>query len=160
MAGGAKATLTSIGGGEGFDFRYFGINDRGDHHLGNPHCWGDLKWRLTVVDQDDANFAAIALIDGAGGVEHGDSVVEGEAAAGADLGFGVGGKFDGNACLDQGSGSGWQGDGFNGVEIHACIARMGVLGEDGGVAVAFDSEFHLPNSSIHLCWSFSKSEIV
>ena len=57
-----------------------------------------------MVDQDHTNLSPVAGIDGAGGVEDGDAVPEGEAAAWADVGFGADRKLEGEASGDEGAG--------------------------------------------------------
>ena len=54
-----------------------------------------------MVDEDDTYLAAIALVDRAWGVEHGDAVLQREPAAGADLGLGAGGELDRKTGADQ-----------------------------------------------------------
>jgi len=105
-----------------------GVDDGANDHLGDAHAWGDIKGGAAVVDQDDFDFAAIAFVDGAGAIEDGEAVLEGEAAAGPDLGFGVGGEGDRNPRSHECRLPWLNADGFDGVEVHACIAGVGVFG--------------------------------
>jgi hypothetical protein len=56
---------------------------------------------LTVIYEDDLDFAAIVGVDRAGGVDHGNSVSDCEAASGANLGFGTKGQSDANSGRDE-----------------------------------------------------------
>ncbi len=119
-----------------------GVDDGADDHLGDAHAWGDLEGGAAVVDEDDFDFAAIAFVDGAGAVEDGEAVLEGETAAGPDLGFGVGGEGDRNSSSHQRSLPRLNCHGFDGGEVHACITGMGVFRQSCVRVELLDLEIH------------------
>lgn len=57
----------------------------GNHHLGNALTIVHYKGLIRQVDEHHANLAAIVGIDGAGRVEHGKPVLQGQSAAGTYL---------------------------------------------------------------------------
>ena len=58
-AAGAVGELAGLGPGD--------AGDRREHHLGDAHAVGDGDRLGAVVDQDDADLAAVVAVDGAGG---------------------------------------------------------------------------------------------
>jgi hypothetical protein len=59
--------------------------DGGDHELGDAVPPLQAVRGLAEVDQDHSHLAAVVAVDGAGGVDEGDAVAQGEAAARAHL---------------------------------------------------------------------------
>ena len=85
------AALCGVEGGDGYEL---GLFVGGDDHLGYALSVGDGVGLAAEVDEYDAYLTSIVGVDGAWGVEHGDAVLEGEAAAGAYLSFVAWGKGD------------------------------------------------------------------
>ena len=54
-----------------------------------------------MVDEDDADLSAVAGVDGAGRVQHGDGVAQGETAARPYLALGARRQLDGETGADQ-----------------------------------------------------------
>ncbi len=46
-----------------------------DHHLGNSHALLNGENLLAMVDQNNTDFAPVAAVDGAGGIEHGNGML-------------------------------------------------------------------------------------
>jgi hypothetical protein len=97
----AEARFAALGGREGGDDFPLGLGDRAENHLGDTHARFDKEGLLTEVDEEDLDFAAVVGIDGAGGVEEGDAVMEGQTAAGADLGLPAKGNLQIKAGRDE-----------------------------------------------------------
>ncbi len=141
-AGGAEAACAAGGVGEGVGFGDVDAEDGGDDELGDAHAGFDVEVCVGGVEEKDGDFAAVAFVNGAGGVEDGDAVFEGEAAAGADLGFGVGGELDLEAGGDLGVAACGDGGGLDCADVHAGVTGVGVGGEDGGGVDAFEGDVH------------------
>jgi hypothetical protein len=78
------------------------------------------------VQQDHANLASIAGVDGAGTVQDSDGVFERKSAAGPNLSLIARRDFDGEAGAD-GDGRAWlEQSRLHGVQIHACIFQRAV----------------------------------
>jgi hypothetical protein len=71
-------------------------------------------------------------------------VLEGEAAAGADLGLVAGRELDREAGRDQTRDLGLERDLLDGDEVHAgvLIGSMGIAGQDGVGVNALDADLH------------------
>ena len=95
-SGRAKASAATVGVAQCIDLQDLDRGPALHDELGDTHTDLDLERRLSVVDQDDADLAAIALVDRARRVEHGHGVPTREPAPRAHLGFRVGGKLDGD----------------------------------------------------------------
>ena len=117
----------------------------GDDALGDAHVGFDSEVGIAVVDEEDVDFVSEIGVDGAGGVEHGDAVFEGEAAAGADLEFVAGGDFYSYAGGEDFFVAWFEGDGLGdaGVKVESGGGGSLVLGEDGGFLEAFDFYLHV-----------------
>ena len=59
----------------------------GDDHLGDALAVFHHEILLRQIDEHHANLSTIVGIDGAGGVEHGDALLQGQSATGPHLGF-------------------------------------------------------------------------
>lgn len=117
----------------------------GDHHLGDAVAVVDGEVVLAEVDEYDSDFATVVGIDGAGGIDDGDSVVEGEAGAGPDLAFISLGQLHIEARGDEGAlerAQRYGAFGKEGADIHSGGARCAVGGER---MVAFVDYFDLHN---------------
>src|ERR1700730_11255546 len=75
------ATLAAARDGEPLRLDEARLGDRLDHELGDALATLEGDGRGAVVDQEDLDLSAIARVDQAGRVEHGDTVLEGEAGA-------------------------------------------------------------------------------
>lgn len=111
----------------------------GDHELGDPVAAGDGDRLRAEVDGDDGDLATVVGVDRTGGVEKGQAVAQGEAAAGADLALVTGRDRDREAGGDEGAGVGPEDDrrGDAGAEVQAGAAgggglRQGEIGVAGG----------------------------
>ena len=98
-----------------------------DQHLCDTHAARDGKWVFAMVDQGHANLAAVVGINRARRIGNGDPVFGGEAGAGSDLRFVVGGQGDLDAAGDHDDGASLKGClAFDsGVQIHP--RRLGRL---------------------------------
>ena len=134
----SESSLPAFCGVEGGDENGRGSCASGDEHPGYAVSFSEGVGLAAEVDEYDAYLASIVGVDGAWGVEHGDAVLVGEAAAGAYLGFVAGGKGDAQACGYEGSLHGLElyGAVEVGAEIHACALGGGVGGE--GVVTVVD----------------------
>ena len=74
----------------------------GDDHLGNPFSGNNLEGRVRQVHEDDTDFTAVIGIDGAGGVQDRDAMLEGKAAAGPHLRFETLGQGNVQPCGNKG----------------------------------------------------------
>src|SRR4030042_4843293 len=83
----AKSSLLSLGGGKMVHFFQDGPKDTGDHHLGNSISVPDRKRLFSVINEGNANLAAIIGIDRPWSVHHTDSIPDGAAASGSHLAF-------------------------------------------------------------------------
>lgn len=64
-----------------------GDSDRSDYKLCDAHAWSDCKFFPTVVDENHVHFATIVCVDGAWGIQHRHLMLQGQAAAWANLNF-------------------------------------------------------------------------
>ena len=140
----SESSLSAFCGVEGGDGYELGLFASGNDHLGYALSVSDGVGLAAEVDEYDAYLASIVGVDGAWGVEHGDAVFEGEAAAGAYLGFVAGGKGDAQACGYEGSLHGLElyGAVEVGAEVHACALGGGVGGEGVVTVVDYSYGFH------------------
>ena len=83
--------------------------EAGNDHLGDAFAVFDLERLVGEVNEQHLHLAAVVGVDGAGAVEHGDAVFEGEAAAGTDLRLAVLGQLDEEARGHQPALAGIQG---------------------------------------------------
>lgn len=102
----AKATHATNRGVEVIDHNKRGLNNRSDHELSNPHTALNAEGGVTSVEEDGLNFAPVVGVDGPGGVEEPDPLLEGKAASRPNLGFKTGRKGNLNPCWNQDSFSG------------------------------------------------------
>ena len=82
------------------DYLKLRLNHLGEDHLGDPHaaCHGESFFR--VIDQNDLDLAAIVGVDRSWSIEESDSMLDGEAAPGTDLGLKMFGKGNENTRGD------------------------------------------------------------
>jgi hypothetical protein len=110
-----------------------------DDHLGDAHAAGDGDGLFSQVDQEDLNFAAVVGVDGSWGVGDGESMFEGQAATGADLGFKTDGESDDKPAGASDAIQGLEDQGFalgeGGEEIHTGGVRRLVRGLGKAFAV-------------------------
>jgi hypothetical protein len=78
-----------------------GLYHRCDDHLGNSVTTIDDKIGLAVIDQIDADFAAIIGVDRSGRIYAGNTVFCSETGPGANLGFKTNRQGDGYTDWDQ-----------------------------------------------------------
>ena len=116
----------------------------GYDHLGDSVAGMDLEGLFAEVVEDHFDLAAVAGIDGGRTVGQGDAELEGESAAGTDLGFETWGQFDGNTRGDEFGFGRTQGDVLYSVQVHTGVffGTVGAAGDPGsGVeAIYADSE--------------------
>ena len=87
VAGGAEAALAAVAAGKALHRDEAGSGHGQDDELGDPVAGGDrVRRRAVGVEQDDADLAAVAGVQGAGRVDDRDAVLGGEAAARDDEG--------------------------------------------------------------------------
>ena len=100
------------------------------------------------VQQNHAHLAAIARVDGAGRVGHGDGVLQRQAAARPHLRFVARGQLDGQAGRHQARHARLEDHVFHRAQVHAGVFAwaVGVGGQDGGGVDALDSDLHSPLS--------------
>ena len=100
----------------------------GDNHLGDTLAVVDDEVLLREVDEDDANLTAVVGINGAGRVEHRDTLLQRQSATRTHLCFIAGRQLHEKACLHQSALEGFEDDravGKKSSEVHAC--RLGCL---------------------------------
>lgn len=125
-----KAPGAARGGVEGSGFVPADLFVAGNDELGDAFVALDQKRLRPVVDEKDFELTAVVGINGAGSVEDGDAVVEGESAAGTDLRFEAGRQCDAQAGGNKRALTGIKkerivyGDGR--AQIHAGTLRGGV----------------------------------
>src|SRR5699024_11061892 len=78
------AVIPALGGAQGVHLHEVSARDGGDDELGDTSAGFSPVHLVARVVQVDLDLARVARIDNSGGVEHGDSVLVGEAGAGAD----------------------------------------------------------------------------
>jgi len=96
-----------------------------------------------MIDEEHAHFAAVIGIDGAGAVEHGDAVFEGQSAPWANLGLSAFGQFQVEPGGDEDALAGFQD--HRPVEVCAEVHAGAVVGGIGGervVALVGDADFN------------------
>ena len=121
----------------------------GDDDLRRDPVAGMNGIRLAAqIQEDDAQFSAIAGVNGARGVGNGDGMLERQSAARPHLGFVARRHFDGQAGRNQSWNAGLQGGGFDGAQVHAGVFRrtVGIGGKDGRRIHSLDSDLHSPLS--------------
>ena len=69
----------------------------------------DLEDGDAVIDEEHADLATVACVDRAWRIQHGHLVLQREAAARTNLGFGVRRKFEGDSGMDQSGFTWWNG---------------------------------------------------
>src|SRR5205807_322970 len=96
------------------------------------------------VQKNDADFAAITRVDGAGRIRHSDGVLQGQTAARTHLRFVTGRRLDSQAGGYQARHAGFQRDVFYRVQVHTGILRrpVGVSGQDGARVDAMNTDLH------------------
>ena len=83
----SEAAAATLGVAEFLHLYDFGLLVAGDDHLGDALAVVDDEVFLREVDEDDAYFAAVVGVDGAGRVEHRDALLQRQSAAGPHLRF-------------------------------------------------------------------------
>jgi len=118
--------------------------------LGDTVAFIDFVGRLAQVEHDDFEFAAIAGVDGGGGVGESEGVFEGEAAAGADLDFVAGRDFESEAGRDSERNVGQENGVFDTAQIEAGVFErtVGVFGDAGFGRQFFNFDLHCGDSAI------------
>lgn len=111
-----------------------GAGHGADHQLSDAIAAADVKWFLSVVDEEHLHLAAVVGVDGAWCVKHGDAVFEREPGAGPDLAFKAFWQRDGVAGWNEPAFAGHERDGLGdcGTQVHACSMRGLVGGEGDG----------------------------
>lgn len=104
--GATVPAIAALGVGEGMGFVPLQGGVLGDDHLGDAFSILDGEGGLTVVDEQHFDFTAVVGIDGAGAIEDGDAVFEGEAAARPHLRFIPFGQFNEQSSGNQNPGLG------------------------------------------------------
>src|SRR5882724_2485766 len=102
-----------------------------DHHLRDPVPGMDRLLFLRQVNENDLKLSAIIRIDGARGIEAGDSMFEGQAAAGPHLRFIAMRQFDKEPGRDQLAFQGFQYDrsGKVGAYVHTGRTFCSIAGQ-------------------------------
>ena len=77
------------------------VRERRDHHLGDAVAAVHGEHIFPGVEQDHADFAAVACVDGAGRIEQGHGVFECEPAAGSYLRLVTGGQLEEKPGRDE-----------------------------------------------------------
>ena len=96
-----------------------------------------------MVDQEDADLSAIAGVDGAGCVQHGDAVAEGEPAARPYLALGARRQLDGETGADEPGLAGRNVDVDGREQIEAGVTGVRPRGQAGaGRIETLDGEPH------------------
>ena len=90
----SEASCSSFGGSELCHLDKHGLLVAGDDHLRDAFTRFDGYVLCGEVNKDYANLAAVVGINGAGGVEHGDTTLERHAASGTNLRFVTCGQLD------------------------------------------------------------------
>ena len=90
-----------------------------DDDLGDAFAAFGVEGLGGEVDEGDFDLAAVVAVDGAGRVDHGDAVLEGQAAARSDLALEPRGDGGDEAGGHEAALEGGEGDGFVGVEVAA-----------------------------------------
>ena len=113
---------------EAFGFLPGGAANRGKNGLSDARTTLDDEGFAAGIEQNDADFAAVVLIDGAGGVGQGDAVAQGETGSWADLEFVTRWQGDGQAGRNQQALTGFDGDRLadGRDEVHAGGAGGGI----------------------------------
>lgn len=125
----AEAAFAAGGDGEVGSFSKSRVFDFVEDHLGDFFAFFYFVGGFGVeVDEDDADFAAVGGVYGAGGVEDGEAMLEGEAGLGADLAFVAVGDGHFEAGGDEDALAGLEGVVDGGIKIEAGVAFVGVGG--------------------------------
>ena len=100
----------------------------GHYHLGDPVSVPDAEILIGEVDQDDFYLAPVVGVDGSRRVEHGDAVLGGQPAAGADLSLESDWQLNEQAGRDNDSSAGFEDHGLLdvGPQIHPGRCRRGI----------------------------------
>ena len=103
----------------------------GNHHLGNALTVVDDEVLLRQVNQHYANLTTIVGINGSGCIQHGQSVLQGQSAAGTHLGFVALGQCDVQTSRNQTTLHRMQRDRRIEVrtQIHSCTLWRSVCGQ-------------------------------
>ena len=99
------------------------------HHLCDAFAVGNEEWFIREVDQDDTDFATIVGIDGARSIQHGDAMLDGQAAARTHLCLETRRQSHEEPCRNKASFHWPQLDGrlYIRTKIDACRLRRGIL---------------------------------
>jgi len=128
-------------------------SDGSDDQLGDPIAAIDGEGFGAMVNEEHTELASIVGVDGAGRVQHCDTVFGGEAAAGANLALVAGGEGDTEAGRDELGCSGEQGGGSvdSGAEVETCCS----LGHVGGrwQVMGLRELLHVEDGSCQLGWA-------
>ena len=122
-----ETTSTALGIGEcllGFHRLENDLAEAGDHHLGDALPMADLERFLREVHQQHLNFPAVVGVNGAGRVEHRDTVFESQAAARTDLRLTVGRQLHIQARGHKHAASGLQQDALRQIRTQVHTRRL------------------------------------
>ena len=110
---------------------HFALLTTGDYHLGDALTIVDDEVLLREVDQHDTNLTTIVGIDGTWGVQHGQSMLQGQSTTWAHLCFITFGQCDIQSGGYQAALLGTHGDRLFevGTQVHASTLRCGVCGQ-------------------------------
>lgn len=92
-----------------------------DHNLSDAITGMNLERLTAEVQQDDANLAAIAWVNGRGAVRQRDGMLQRQTAAGPDLRLETGREFNREAGRNQLRFAGRQRHGLDSMKVHPCI---------------------------------------
>ena len=101
-AGRAEAADSAIGFREGIGLDDVRPDDGTEDGLSDTHSLFDGEGFGAEIDENHADFSPVSLVDGSGGIDHGDSVSDCETASRAELQFGGGREFEGETGVNQG----------------------------------------------------------
>lgn len=77
------------------------LTELGNYHLGDTLSWLDFERFLRKIDQDDPDLTTIVGVNGAGSVQHGDAVFEGQSAPWTNLRLTIGGQLNEQSRRNQ-----------------------------------------------------------
>ena len=126
----SEAAAAALGVGQFLHLDDFGLLASGNDHLGNALAVVDDEVLIAEVDEDDAYFASVVGVDGAGAVQHGDALLQRQAAAGPRLRLVARRQLHEEARLHEPSFHRLQRNrslGQISAEVHACRLRGLVL---------------------------------
>jgi len=124
-----------------------GARHRADDKLGDSLPPRHHEGPRTMVDQGHTHLASVVSVDSPGGVEHGDTVLDREAAAGPNLGLESGGKRYENAGGNERVRSGRQvhGGRDGGPQVHPrrLFAHVGGRRQIAGGRCLLDANYYV-----------------